>query len=139
MTFTGFVTTLSEPMSSASASVVTTVWGPAFSKAQENGIVRDRPGRIWPTGCEATRLPSTSSASSPGENATEPELTTSTVNVTGRSVPKICREGTTEAIAAFRTPSGRSSVRHTTGGRRWKFPSVFSTRRQALTSSGRQP
>ena len=139
MTWTGFVTTLSERMSSSPARAVMTVCGPLFVKEQVNGIVRDRPGRTCPTGCEARRLSSTASDSSPGENGVEPELTTVTEKVTGRSVPKICRDGMTDAIAAFLTPSGRSSVRHTTGGRRWKFENTFSTRRQALTSSARQP
>ena len=126
-------------MSSLDARAATTSCGPALSKRQENGIVRERPGNTCPTGCEARRRPSTSSESSPGENGTEPELTTVTENVTARSVPKIGRDGTTEAMAAFLTPSGRSSVRQTTGGRRAKDAKACSTRRQAFKSPGRQP
>ena len=126
-------------MSSSASSDVTTSWRPGFAKAWENSNVRARPGRIWPTGARAASAPSTRITTSPGENGTEPALTTVTENAAGRSVPITRRLGRTAAMAAFLTSPGRSKVRHTTGGRRGKRAKMRSTRFHSASSPQRQP
>ena len=126
-------------MSSATASEATSSCCPDRSKRQGKVNDLESPGKICPTAARQISLPSSASATSPGENASEPELATVTEKSSGRSMPTMRREGVTAAMATFLTWPGPSSTRQITGTRRGKREKIRSTRPHSALSETRQP